>query len=139
MADYLFVYGSLRNRIGRGHGLLGADATPVALGQVQAELYEIASYPGAVPCSDPEARVVGEVYRLAQPHRVLARLDRYEEFDPHDVEASQFRRERTRVHLIDGRSVAAWVYWYNRDPRGLPRIETGDFRIPLGHRRRFAR
>ena len=126
MTDYLFVYGTLRAR--SGHPMarwLAAQARRIGAATVSGALYDLGSYPGLVP--DEAADVHGDVFELAEPHRLLPRLDAYEGFDPEALEASLFRREPRPVRLDDARRLTAWVYLYNRPIRGARPIPSGDY------------
>lgn len=56
---------------------------------------------------------------------VLVRLDAFEEYDPDDPDGSEYLRRRVRLAEPD---LDAWVYVYNRDVAGRPRVESGDWR-----------
>lgn len=89
-------------------------------------LYDLGRYPGATP---GDGVVRGELFRLHDP-RVWAVLDRYEGYDPDREEASLFvRRQASLDEPADRR---AWVYWYNGDPTGHPRIPSGDWAAYVG-------
>ncbi|MFW6192941.1 MAG: gamma-glutamylcyclotransferase family protein [Gemmatimonadota bacterium] len=140
---HLYVYGTLRSG-GRApaslRGLLRARGRKVGEGVVEGRLFHAGSYPAAVPVREdddpagggedgngqgrPEIR--GVLYALEEPDEVLRALDGYEGVQPDD--GGLFRRDVVQVRLDDGRAREAWIYWYNRDPAGLPVIEGGDWR-----------
>lgn len=136
MLDRLFVYGTLRRgggapvrrRLRRDWVCLG-EAWMVGL------LYEVADYPGAVPCDGAGPQIRGELYRLVRPERVLALLDRYEGCGPGHASPHEYRRAQVKVHTAGG-TLMAWVYLYNRTPRGLRRIRSGDYLKARRQRRR---
>lgn len=127
----LFVYGTLRRSIGHAmHRWLARHADYEGAATFQGILYDLGSYPGVLPSSNPADRVIGEVYRLhAEAHgHVLRQLDAYEDYDPANVAASQYRRERRPIVMASGgQTVQAWIYLYQRSTRHTPRIIGGDY------------
>jgi gamma-glutamylcyclotransferase (GGCT)/AIG2-like uncharacterized protein YtfP len=126
MSDYLFAYGTLQpgyapTKIAR----VAAKLRPVGEGFVRGALYDLGGYPGAV--ADPSAggRILGMVMELPEDKGVLARLDRYEGFDPKAPVTSEYIRERQVVELNSGGSVECWFYRYNRKPRDTDKVESG--------------
>jgi gamma-glutamylcyclotransferase (GGCT)/AIG2-like uncharacterized protein YtfP len=127
--DYLFVYGTLRSDSGHPmNEVLQGYGGRVGPGRVRGALYDLGRYPGAVETRETAAFVHGEVYLLRDPGRDLEALDRYEGLDEERPESGEFRRSRTVVDLDDGRTVAAWIYLYNRPTAGLARVRSGDYR-----------
>jgi gamma-glutamylcyclotransferase (GGCT)/AIG2-like uncharacterized protein YtfP len=140
---HLFVYGTLRSG-GRApaslRDLLRARGRKVGEGVVEGRLHHAGTYPAAVPVREDEdpacegedrdregrPEIQGALHTLEEPDEVLRALDGYEGVQP-DADGL-FRRDVAEVHLESGRIVEAWVYWYNRDPDGLPVIEGGDWR-----------
>lgn len=125
MADYLFVYGTLRGDAGhRASDLLTRRAREVGPGRVRGRLYDLGAYPAAVPSPHPQHRVLGLVYQMEEGPRelLLADLDRYE--------GAAYRRQVARVVLEDGESVQAWVYFYARTPPPGREIGSGDYLEP---------
>ncbi len=125
---YLFVYGSLRSGfkhpayeyISRYFVLLG-DA------QVKGNLYDMGDYPAAIP-ENGDHYIIGELYRIkdeAEFSWALAQLDGYEGTDMEPDEKPEYRREITEVEC-QGQKQSAWIYWYNSDISGRPRIASGD-------------
>ena len=94
-------------------------------GSINAALYDLGIYPAAVPAAD--SRVFGEVHRMLDADSVLAVLDEIEGFRPGAPEASLYRREETTVAFPDGRTAAAWAYFYNAPLGRAQRIESGDY------------
>ena len=70
---------------------------------------------------------LGTGFQLPKDPEVLGQLDEYEEFNPAEIERSQFVRIQSKATLDDGRVIKAWVYVYNRDPGSAPRIVNGSF------------
>jgi gamma-glutamylcyclotransferase (GGCT)/AIG2-like uncharacterized protein YtfP len=54
-------------------------------------------------------------------------LDDYEGCSAADRTDSEFRRERVEVHLLNGTTLTAWVYLYNRPTASLQQISSGDY------------
>ena len=104
MAEYLFVYGSLRagneNRFAR---MVQARCVGMGDGFVRARVFRLACYRALKEAVGPQDRVWGEVYRFKPGARLLPVLDRYE--------GRRFKRRLTRVELANGRVVEAWCYW----------------------------
>ncbi len=122
----LFVYGTLRPALAPVElrtRLEGVDVLGPA--RVRGRLYDLGSYPGAVP--DPQAPhwIRGEL--LVLPGAAWPWLDRYEGFDARRAGRSLFVRERCVAVDGERRSVACWIYRYNRDPGGLPLVAHGDW------------
>ena len=134
MPEHLFVYGTLRKGydlklMGKVNHLLHY----VGRGKVNADLYDLGRYPGAIRSSKgPE--VIGDVFELSEPERVLRTLDRYEGIGAGQT-ASEFIRRRSKVKLRSGKTITAWVYWYNFDPGGKIRIKHKDYLNYLKNKR----
>lgn len=67
-------------------------------------LYGLRRYPGMREPREPGEWVFGEVYRIPEPRRVLAKLDAYE--------GANYRRVRRLAILADGVELDCWVYLY---------------------------
>ena len=126
MKNYLFVYGTLRKDYDlKLKDRVSADLQYVGQGKVGASMYDIGRYPGAVRSSAGD-EVIGDVFLVTAPERVLGILDKYEGIHP-DGRPSEFVRKRNRVRLRSGKLVTAWVYWYNFDPSKKVRIKQKDY------------
>lgn len=113
--EYLFVYGTLRKNYDlKLKNKVSGDLQYVGQGKVGASLYDIGRYPGAVRNSKGD-EVIGDVFQVTDPERVLRILDKYEGIEP-GGRSSEFVRKRSKVRLRNGTEVTAWVYWYNFDP-----------------------
>lgn len=124
---YLFVYGTLRKAFTSGmHHLLAPHGEFVGHGRIRGQLYDVGGYPGAVESRRPDAGVFGEIYRLANPRRLLAELDQYEKCGPHFSPPYEYQRKVLPVRT-SGRRLDAWVYVYNRRVTHLRPIEGGDY------------
>jgi len=127
--QYLFVYGSLRKRLGHPrHKVLDRYAELLGNARFRGKLYMVKNYPGAVKTDNPEARVVGELYRLHHPEKVFSELDPYEGYEPERRNNSLFIRSREVVTLDrNGEKVKAWIYLYNRPAGHLTSIRSGNY------------
>lgn len=110
------------------HRLLARHAAFVDAATLQGKLYRLDGYPAAVASEAVADRVQGELYRLLDPHYLLAQLDQYEECSPEFPDPTEYVRRRKKVSFADGQCVAAWVYLYNRPVENLQLIESGEFR-----------
>jgi gamma-glutamylcyclotransferase (GGCT)/AIG2-like uncharacterized protein YtfP len=133
MSDYLFVYGTLRKNAKRRaagkrcYQLLQQHASLVGQGRLQAKLYLVDYYPGAVASNNPKWQVTGEVYQLKQPVLLLAELDQYEECGPGFASPTEYLRLKQQVTVENSEKISAWVYCYNHPTDGLQQIKSGDF------------
>jgi len=128
MTERLFVYGTLRKDSQRSmHHMLGQHATFVGYGRTRGRLYHLGGYPGLVPSAEPHAWVHGEVYALARPSDVLARLDAYEGCGPNDAIPYEFERVKGEVVLESGETGVAWIYVYAGTLAGRSEIASGDY------------
>lgn len=129
------MYGSLLPPLAPAelHGSLAA-LRPLGRATLRGALYDLGEYPGAVPDAASASWIEGEVFELPRDPALLARLDAYEEFAPEQPERSPFARVRCRVALARGGELECWVYAWRRDPRGTPRIASGDWRAHLRSR-----
>lgn len=136
----LFVYGTLRPCL-EGSDVpiarwLAARAEHAGAARTRGRLYDLGPYPGLVIAERAGERsgwVVGDVYRLPRPLRLLAVLDRYEA----GARRAQPRFERVErtIRFGDRRSVAAWVYVYRGSLARAEPIRCGDYRRYLEERR----
>jgi gamma-glutamylcyclotransferase (GGCT)/AIG2-like uncharacterized protein YtfP len=69
----------------------------------------------------------GELVALPTDERILAALDRYEEFDPLDPKRSLFVRKKVTVQMANGSSREGWIYVYNRHPGKAKLVRGGDY------------
>jgi gamma-glutamylcyclotransferase (GGCT)/AIG2-like uncharacterized protein YtfP len=110
----LFVYGTLK-RGGCRHG-------PLACQRFRGEtrtrpryaLYDLGAYPGLTASGDAGQSVHGEVYVVEDS--LLSWLD--------TVEGAPGWFKRTLID-VEGYSVPVWAYFYQGDPAGKPRIDSG--------------
>lgn len=115
--------------IPQGMGNLLSPSEFQGEGWIQARLFFLGSYPGAVASPDRSHRVRGELYQLLDPMPTLARLDRYEGCGPSGSTGCEYERVRMPVALFATEKVIeSWVYLYCLETAGLPCIEAGDYR-----------
>jgi gamma-glutamylcyclotransferase (GGCT)/AIG2-like uncharacterized protein YtfP len=126
LVDLVFFYGTLMSGFKReGRARLDSMLVMEGRGSIDAALFDLGIYPGAIPATD--SKVWGEVHRMLNPEAVLTTLDEIEGVRPGRPDASLYRREQTDVTLADGRRVAAWAYFYNAPLGRAQRIESGDY------------
>jgi gamma-glutamylcyclotransferase (GGCT)/AIG2-like uncharacterized protein YtfP len=116
-SDLLFVYGTLMRGFPLHHVLARGCVKFVGLAAASARLFDLGSYPAAVP--DPETTVRGELYRVGDAS-LWAKLD--------SAEGPQYHRRETRVRLTGERERLAHVYWYVGPLGGAVPIPGGDYR-----------
>jgi len=136
--NLLFVYGTLRRREECAAArILAESARYLGLGRTRGVLYALGEYPGLVSApQEPQAWVIGELYRLREPARVLPALDVYEGCGPHDPGPHEYARTVCDVVFEPGREARAWVYLYCGSLRDSIRIVAGDYmsRLSIGKR-----
>ena len=117
--NYLFVYGTLRNTYNlKLKDKVSKELEYLGSAKIGASLYDLGKYPGVVR-EDKKSEVIGDVFIVNNPLKVFGILDKYE--------GNEFTRTRKRVHLKSGKSINAWIYWYNRNPEGKQRIRQKDY------------
>ncbi len=124
---YLFVYGTLRKGVDIPiNKKIGKDLEWIGVGKLKGSLYDIGSYPGAV--NDSSASVIkGDVFKLLNPEKTLAILDKYERFYPDNLTKSDYIRKDETIELESDEQVVAGIYWYNQSVKGKVWIEKGDY------------
>ena len=126
MADLVFFYGTLMTGFDRRRQM-GIDPRMKyrTRGWVQAALFDLGIYPAAVPADS--GRVWGELFDMLDPEGVLRALDEIEGYRPGEPDSSLYIRSQVPVHLPDGTTEQAWVYFYNAPLGKAPRIDSGDY------------
>lgn len=124
----LFVYGSLRSGFHHpAYEYISKYFSLVANAKVKGYMYDMGSYPAAIPTTD-EAYIVGELYQLnddADFSWAIEQLDSYEGVVPEDGEKALYRREVATVYA-GNKTYNAWIYWFNGSIEGQPKIASGD-------------
>lgn len=127
--DYLFVYGTLMT--GMSPFALDRIFSQICRlqgqGFIRAKLYGLGAYPGAIPSSQKEDRVYGEVFEILLPDACFPDLDEHEDYRPGDLSGSEYIRTRGKVYLGD-KLLEVWVYYYNGAVQEADRILSGDWR-----------
>jgi len=127
MATLVFVYGTLR-RGGRLHGYHMRAAEFVGRGRVYGfGMYDLGSYPAAVPTTNATSTLVGEVYEVDAEG--LAALDQVEGVPRF------YGRSTVTVVLDNGETCDAEVYSMPRPPRDSTRVAGGDWIAYVGPRK----
>ncbi|HVF80636.1 MAG TPA: gamma-glutamylcyclotransferase family protein [Flavisolibacter sp.] len=117
--NYLFVYGTLRSKYNlRLKDRVSKELEFVGKAKVDASLYDLGRYPGAIK-ENERSEVIGDVFLITDPDKVFKILDEYE--------GETFSREKEKVKLRGGKSINAWVYWYNQSPIGKRKIHYKDY------------
>jgi len=80
-----------------------------------------------VPSRHPQEWVIGDVLRLADPERVLRRLDIHEGCGPGAPRPPEYVRHIVPLRLEAGGDIDAWTYIYNWPLARFTRIRSGDF------------
>ncbi len=126
MADLVFFYGTLMTGFDRRRQM-GIDPRMKyrTRGGVRAALFDLGIYPAAVPADS--GRVWGELFDMLDPEGVLRALDEMEGYRPGEPDSSLYIRSQVPVHLPDGTTEQAWVYFYNAPLGKAPRIDSGDY------------
>jgi len=103
--------------------------------KVKGVLYDLGDYPAALP-SDKDFFITGELYYLKNEEEYNWAMEQLDDYEGLHVEAGErplYRRDIVTVYARDN-EVMAWVYWYNNDIEGKPRIESGDVLEYLRHK-----
>jgi gamma-glutamylcyclotransferase (GGCT)/AIG2-like uncharacterized protein YtfP len=127
-ADYLFVYGVLRRSNGKKiNCILTQSGIFLGDGAFRGKLYKVGYYPGAVRSDCESDIVVGDVYLLQDPEKVLEVMDEFEGCRSTKFSKGEFYRDKVAVCLESGEEINAWAYIYNRPTEGLKVIPSGDY------------
>jgi gamma-glutamylcyclotransferase (GGCT)/AIG2-like uncharacterized protein YtfP len=134
----IFFYGTLLNGF-RHAGLarLERSLAFVGRGVIEASLFDLGPYPGAIRCTG--SSVWGEIYQMLDVPLVLDTLDDFEDYRVDDPGASLYIRVEVAATMIDPTSVVAWAYFYNRSVDNAVLIPSGDYRQYLAQHPRRAK
>lgn len=126
MPEAVFFYGTLMTGFRRRNQAdIDKHLSWLGRGWIQGALFDLGLYPAAVP--SPDGKVWGEVY-LVKDAAALAALDLIEGYSEENPDNSLYTREQVPVTLDDGgRTVTAWVYFYNAPMGRAERIPSGDY------------
>lgn len=124
--EFIFVYGTLRQETATSMSQhLRQQCDFISTGQLQAKLFEVDGYPGAIISESANDKVIGDVYRAHVS--ILEQLDRYEECSSDFALPHEYIRQRHAIALANGDSISAWAYIFNRDVSNLFQIQSGDY------------
>jgi gamma-glutamylcyclotransferase (GGCT)/AIG2-like uncharacterized protein YtfP len=129
MNQYLFVYGTLLSTYDNkeAHEILHHYADLVGPASINGKLFMVDYYPGVVKCEE-KSLVKGELYQLKDPENLFGILDKYEEYNPNDVEHSEYIRASVQATVTkSGEVFEAWTYLYNQSTEDLELLPRGDF------------
>jgi gamma-glutamylcyclotransferase (GGCT)/AIG2-like uncharacterized protein YtfP len=125
---HLFVYGSLRSGFqSPAYEYISRFFTLVCEAKVKGRLFDMGSYPAAVPASD-DVFIAGELYIIKDEDEfswAIGQLDDYEGVNVESDEVQLYRRELSEA-ITGNENITAWMYWYNQDVNGRPEIASGD-------------
>lgn len=118
--DYLFVYGTLRNDYDlKLKNRVSKDMEYIGKAKVEASLYDLGKYPGAIKEKNKTNEVIGDVFLINDSDKIFKILDKYE--------GEEFRRKKDQVRLRSGKLLNAWIYWYNLKPNEDRKIKYKDY------------
>lgn len=124
----LFVYGSLRNGFKNpAYSYITAYFEYSGESKTKGLFYEKENIPVAVPTTE-EKFIVGEVYSIkneAEFDWAFEQLDDYEGLHVLPNEIPLYQRKTIEI-IRNNVTEKAWVYWYNGNIDGLPRLDTED-------------
>jgi len=109
------------------------DLHYIGAGMINGLLYDLGKYPGAVEGNQRE-KIIGDVYRMNNPDRVLEILDQYEGYSIASPNVSEFVRKESKVRLNEEKDIIAWIYWYNGGYRDKILIKNKDYLNYLGNK-----
>jgi gamma-glutamylcyclotransferase (GGCT)/AIG2-like uncharacterized protein YtfP len=127
MANYLFVYGTLKAR--SRHPMarrLARSARHVCAAKIAGRLYNLGRYPGLKEPRSVDDWVQGDVYDLGEnAATVLREMDAYESAEA--PTPTSYERMRATVTLEPGSTLAVWVYWYRGKVEEAQYIASGSY------------
>jgi gamma-glutamylcyclotransferase (GGCT)/AIG2-like uncharacterized protein YtfP len=128
LTRFIFFYGTLMAPFNRpGRRQIDSHLHFKGRGTMAAALFDLGTYPAAVPADREDARVRGEVYEMANPAAVLDILDHIEGYTAQEPATSLYTRRLTPVALDDGGTIDAWAYFYNAPLGHAEPIPSGDY------------
>ncbi|TDH24086.1 gamma-glutamylcyclotransferase [Segetibacter sp. 3557_3] len=124
----LFVYGSLLSGLNQpAFEYIRKYFSFVAQGSVKGLLYDMGTYPAAVPDAG-EHYILGELYELNKAEEfswAFGQLDDYEGINSEEDGSTLYRRDRADIY-VNGEVFNAWIYWYCGEVSGRPVISSGN-------------
>lgn len=135
-SQYLFVYGTLRPNIGHPMATyLAKHALWRGQAKAPGRLYDFGAYPGMIEARETNDWVIGDLYEMADPEKLLAELDKYEGCIPEEPQPYVFRRSVTSAITAEGNSLCAWIYYFVGDIDETQRVRSGDYQAVMESRR----
>ena len=122
------MYGSLRSGFHNpAYDYISKYFTLLGETRVKGKLYDMGSFPAAVPSKD-DSTIVGELYQLKEAEDfswAIGQLDEYEGVNPGEGDVPMYERALTDVEQ-GGETTKAWIYWFIGNTDGQPVIASGD-------------
>ena len=123
----LFTYGTLCTGLNNPiRETFDRNAQFIDSAFVFGKLFALSGYPGTK--LGGSNKVYGELFYLSSVHKMLQRLDEYEECSAKFKKPQEYQRRLTRVYLHNGKSMFAWIYEYNWSVIGKQQIYSGNYR-----------
>ncbi len=132
LAEYLFVYGTLKQAFTDGNNALLAPHTEFfahASSHGALYLFEDASfiYPGFVHDESATDIVRGELYVITDKDALFEILDEYEGCTKNHAQPHQYKKQKVTVKANVAFEYQAWTYVYNWPVQGLTEVPNGNF------------
>ncbi len=129
ISGFLFVYSSLRVGFqSQQYEYIRRYFTFEGEAMVKGILSDLGDFPVATPTTE-DCFIKGELYRINDEQDfsfAIGQLDDYEGVDPEADQTPSYKRELTVVFRENETQENAWIYWYNGNVEGMPRIQSGD-------------
>ena len=119
--NHIFVYGTLKKEHS-ANNIIQKISHYVDKAKIHGIMYDLGRYPGIL--EDPKSYVYGEVYAMENKD-ALQSTDKYEGFDPKDLENSLFIRKITTAFCDDESQIPVFAYFYNYDVKYSQKIPSG--------------
>lgn len=119
-APRLFVYGTLKSNFdNRWAKLLRNSGHFLGPAAIRGRLYRVAHYPGLKRLGAGNSWVLGELFQLRNPQKILEALDQYE--------GDRFTRVKAMAYLDGVGASSCWAYEYQPPIVSSRRIPEGWF------------
>jgi len=131
-SELLFVYGTLMKDTHHPMAKLLAEHSEfICRATLQAQLYLIDYYPGAILSNNEHDIVYGDLYKLSSTGWLLNQLDGYEECSSAFPEPHEYQRQQVTVQTINStlKISTAWAYLYQYPVENKQRISDGQFNM----------
>ena len=135
-APYLFVYGTLlADFTNEFASLLKTHSKFVGKGFFFGNLYDFGDYPGAKMDPKGEGKVIGQVFKIRDPEKILPELDSYEGIGEQFPAPHEYKRELIPIEMEDNQVIDCWVYLYNWKATGRKKVRSGNYPDYLSDRK----